>query len=102
MDCIEWFADRIAELEKENVELRNNYEDYKVMAEERINELEQKYSKQADDFENMKAGLESEITNLKTQIHKMKCCANCGNNHDCQLKGCRCNNHIGYPFWKVM
>jgi len=47
------------------------------------------------------AELEQENAELKTQIRKMMCCANCGNNHDCQLKGCKCNNQIGYPYWRL-
>ena len=51
--------------------------------------------------EGYKAGYEDASKELKTQIRKMMCCANCGNNHDCQLKGCKCNNQIGYPYWKL-
>ena len=51
IDCIEWFADRIAELEKENAELRDNYDQFKAIAEPEIERLKKKNANQKSQLE---------------------------------------------------
>ena len=55
IDCIEWFADRIIELEAENEQIKNSDTLCKVIGEQK-----------------------RKITDLEAQIEKMKCCENCG------------------------
>ena len=97
MDCIEWFADRIAEL----TEWLNDASDEKLKLqmlrvdlvskignqEKRIEELEKENEKIKGDLELWESGA-CRATNLdncgvvkelKAQIEKMKCCYNCAN-----------------------
>lgn len=61
-------------------ELRDNYEQYKAVAEPTIKELRDELVKKADTNHSLveqMADLESENAELKAQIEKMKCFKNC-------------------------
>ena len=58
IDCIEWFADRIADLEKENERLTVSYETLKLHDEEEIGMLKSKNAELKIRVENQKSFLE--------------------------------------------
>lgn len=78
IDCIEWFADRIAELEEENKDIQQSCENY-------YNEM--RFYK-------------NKVAELEAQIEKMKCCENCKGtcNSDDVARFCKDN---GYKLWGI-
>ena len=111
IDCIEWFADKIADLEKKNAELEGickdlsykfDYQVKQAMKLEKENaELKQaKEGKIVEHFEAYGQCRDSRrIAELEAQIEKMKSCINCRYciNENCpwQPKGC------GMKHWEL-
>ena len=75
---------RITELEKENTELRDNYDQFKASAIPEIERLQKE-----------KCELLGIIQEKDKVIEKMKCCGNCQHQYEGSYKnGIRCKDHL--------
>ena len=113
---------KIMELEKENTDLRDNYDQFKASAIPEIERLQKENKELKEQIEKMKTIIKKkcckkclyrkdnemflklaydENKKLEKQIEKMKCCDNCchcGTNYDCDY----CSDHFEeMPDWKL-